>query len=43
VVAGVGQVVRVTPYAATVIIVRQDQPTIRDGMPVRVAKTTTAP
>jgi hypothetical protein len=43
VVAGAGQVVRVTPYAATVIIVRQDQPTIRDGMPVRVAKTTTAP
>jgi LysM repeat protein len=43
VVAGVGQVVRVTPYAASVIIVRQNQPTIRDGMPVRVAKTTTTP
>jgi LysM repeat protein len=36
VVAGVGQVVRVTPYASTVIIVRQTQPTIRDGMPVRL-------
>lgn len=36
VVAGVGQVVRVTPYAATAIIVRQTQPTIRDGMPVRL-------
>ena len=36
VVAGVGQVVRVTPYAASVIIVRQVQPTIRDGMLVRL-------
>jgi LysM repeat protein len=36
VVAGVGQVVRVTPYASTVIIVRQLQPTIRDGMPVQL-------
>jgi hypothetical protein len=36
VVAGVGQVVRVTPYASTVIIVRQIQPTIRDGMPVQL-------
>ncbi|MGZ3464361.1 MAG: LysM peptidoglycan-binding domain-containing protein [Gemmatimonadaceae bacterium] len=36
VVAGVGQVVRVTPYASTVIIVRQTQPTIREGMPVQV-------
>ena len=36
VVAGVGQVVRVTPYASTVIIVRQTQPTIRDGMPVQI-------
>ena len=36
VVAGIGQVVRVTQYASTVIIVRQIQPTIRDGMPVRV-------
>ncbi len=34
--AGVGQIVRVTPFAATAIIVRQDQPTIRDGMPVRL-------
>jgi hypothetical protein len=36
VVAGIGQVVRVTQYAATTIIVRQTQPTIRDGMPVRL-------
>ena len=36
VVAGVGQVVRVTPYAASVIIVRLVQPTIRDGMLVRL-------
>jgi len=36
VVAAIGQVVRVTPYSATAIIVHQDQPTIRDGMPVRV-------
>jgi hypothetical protein len=36
VVAAVGQVVRVTPYSATVIITSQDQPTIRDGMPVRL-------
>jgi LysM repeat protein len=36
VIAGVGQVVRVTPYAATAIIVRQTQPTIRNGMPVRM-------
>jgi len=43
VVAAIGQVVRVTPYAATVIIVRQVQPTIREGMPVRVTTTTTAP
>jgi LysM domain-containing protein len=34
--AGVGQIVRVTPFAATAIIVRQEQPTIRDGMPVRL-------
>jgi len=34
--AGVAQVVRVTPYGATAIIVRQVQPTIRDGMPVRL-------
>jgi hypothetical protein len=43
VVAGIGQVVRVTPYAASVIIVRQVQPTIREGMPVRVTNTTTNP
>jgi hypothetical protein len=40
VVAGAGQVVRVTRFAATVIILRQIQPTIRDGMPVRVTGTT---
>jgi hypothetical protein len=40
VVAGAGQVVRVTRFAATVIILRQTQPTIRDGMPVRVTGTT---
>ncbi len=40
VVAGVGQVVRVTPYAASVLIVRQVQPTIRDGMSVRLTGTT---
>ena len=43
VVAGVGQVVRVTQYASTVIIIRQTQPTIRDGTPVRLTSTTTAP
>jgi LysM repeat protein len=37
--AAIGQVVRVTPYASTVIIVRQTQPTIRDGMPVRLTGT----
>jgi hypothetical protein len=36
VIAGVGQVVRVTPFAATTIIVRQLQPTIQEGMPVRL-------
>ena len=36
VVAAIGQVVRVTPYSATAIIIHQDQPTIRDGMPVRL-------
>ena len=35
-IAAVAQVVRVTPYAATAIILRQTQPTIRDGMPVRL-------
>jgi LysM repeat protein len=36
VIAGIAQVVRVTPFATTAIIVRQTQPTIRDGMPVRL-------
>ena len=36
VVAGIGQVVRVTPLSATAIITHQEQPTIRDGMPVRL-------
>jgi LysM repeat protein len=36
VIAGIAQVVRVTPYATTAIIVSQTQPTIRDGMPVRL-------
>lgn len=36
VIAGVAQIVRVTPYASTAIIVRQIQPTIRDGMQVRL-------
>jgi hypothetical protein len=36
VIAGVAQVVRVTPFATTTIIIRQTQPTIRDGMPVRL-------
>jgi len=40
VVAAVGQVVRVTPYATSVIIVRQLQPTVRDGMWVRLTGTT---
>ncbi len=40
VIAGVGQVVRVTQYAATTIIVRQTQPTIREGMPVRLTGKT---
>jgi len=39
VIAAIGQVVRVTPYASTVIIVKQTQPTIRDGMPVRLTGT----
>jgi LysM repeat protein len=43
VVAAIGQVVRVTPYAASVIIVRQNQPTIREGMVARVTNTTTTP
>ena len=36
VVAGMAQVVRVTPFAATVIIISQMQPTIREGMSVRL-------
>ena len=40
VVAGIGQVVRVTPFAASVLIVRQIQPTIREGMAVRLTGTT---
>jgi LysM repeat protein len=36
VIAGVAQVVRVTPFATTAIIIRQTQPTIRDGMPMRL-------
>jgi LysM repeat protein len=40
VVAGIGQVVRVTPYASSVIILRQTQPTIRDGMQVRLSAKT---
>ena len=34
--AAIAQVVRVTPYSATAIIVKQIQPTIRDGMHVRM-------
>ena len=37
IVAGVGQVVRVTPDASTVIITGHIQPTIREGMPVRLS------
>ncbi len=36
VVAAMGEVVRATPYASSVIIVRQVQPTIREGMRVRL-------
>jgi hypothetical protein len=36
VIAGLGQVVRVTRFAATTIILSQMQPTIREGMPVRL-------
>lgn len=39
VVAAVGQVVRVTPFGSTVILIRQTQPTIREGMPVRQTGT----
>jgi LysM repeat protein len=35
--AGVVQIVRVTPYGSTAIITRQIQPTIREGMPARLA------
>ncbi len=40
VVAAIGQVVRVTPYATSVIIIRQQQPTIHEGMSVRLTGTT---
>jgi len=36
VIAAVAQVVRVTPYATTAIIIKQVQPTVRDGMPARL-------
>jgi len=36
VIAGMAQVVRVTSFATTVIIISQMQPTIREGMPVRL-------
>ena len=38
--AGTAQVVKVTPYAATAIIISQAQPTIREGMPVRLTGRT---
>ena len=34
--AAVAQVVRVTPYAVTALVVDHDQPTIRAGMPARL-------
>jgi LysM repeat protein len=34
--AGVAQVVRVTPYAVTALVMDQDEPTIRAGMPARL-------
>ena len=34
--AGIAQVVRVTPFATTAIIISQTQPTIREGMAVRL-------
>lgn len=34
--AAVAQVVRVTPYAITALVVDHEQPTIREGMPVRL-------
>ncbi len=37
--AAVAQVVRVTPYAITAIVVDHDQPTIRAGMPARLTAT----
>jgi hypothetical protein len=40
VVAGRGVVVRATQYSTTVIILRQEQPTIRDGTLVRVTART---
>ena len=38
--AGVAQVVRVTPFAATAIIISQTQPTIREGMTVQLSGKT---
>jgi LysM repeat protein len=40
VIAGSGVVVRASQYSTTVIILRQEQPTIRDGTPVRVTGKT---
>jgi len=37
--AAVAQVVRVTPYAITAIVVDHDQPTIRAGMPAKLTAT----
>jgi hypothetical protein len=37
--AAVAQVVRVTPYAITAIVVDHDQPAIRTGMPARLTAT----
>jgi hypothetical protein len=34
--AAVAQVVRVTPYAVTALVVDHQQPTIRAGMPARL-------
>ena len=37
---GVAQVVRVTPYAATAVVVRQQQPAIRPGAHARMSAKT---
>jgi len=37
--AAVAQVVRVTPYAVTAIVIGHEQPTIRAGMPARLTAT----